>query len=447
MRTFHTGGIAGKYLTGVANVKQSRQANLQILHEDIKKGIINLEEAEGSERERVRSIQSMLKVLEDQVSGLLRVVELFEARKPKGQAIVTEHSGLIAAIESKGLRNVVIHTYQELNENLTHQGLGTDSVSAEDIIDDSGEVILKAGEQILDKAIRKIVLMGRKSVLVRKVHMVPYRGELEVVVNQEVHPGDRLTEGPLDPQKVLELQGTLGVQDYLVREVQSVYKSVGQDINDKHVEVIVRQMLRKRKVRHPGDSRFLPGQIVDKFVFEDENSRVSRTNPPGQQATADWVLLGITEASLATESFLSAASFQKTTRVLTEAAVRGKKDELVGLKENVIIGRLIPAGTGLPSYRSLELATRDGEPLIVEPPKRESLPRETLLEDDDEIALLGRTPGRPDPLPIDGFQMVEEMTTVGADDAGESNEFSDLLNSNIFANLDLGGDDIDLESE
>lgn len=445
MRTFHTGGIAGKYLTGVANVKQSRQANLQILHEDIKKGIINLEEAEGSERERVRSIQSMLKVLEDQVSGLLRVVELFEARKPKGQAIVTEHSGLIADIESKGLRNVVIHTTQELNEALAHQGLGTDSISAEDIIDENGEVILKAGEQILDKAIRKIVQMGRKSVLVRKVHMVPYRGELEVVKGQEVHPGDRLTEGPLDPQKVLELQGTLGVQDYLVREVQSVYKSVGQDINDKHVEVIVRQMLRKRKVRHPGDSRFLPGQIVDKFVFEDENARVSRQDPPGQQATADWVLLGITEASLATESFLSAASFQKTTRVLTEAAVRGKKDELVGLKENVIIGRLIPAGTGLPSYRSLELATPDGEPLIVEPPKRESAPRETLLEDDDEIALLGRTPGRPDPLPIDGFQMVEEMSTVGAEEAGETDELSDILSNNIFANLDLGGDDLDLE--
>src|SRR5579884_797404 len=169
--------------------------------------------------------------------------------------------------------------------------------------------------------------------------------------------------------KVLELQGIRGVQDYLVKEIQSVYKSQGVDINDKHVEVIVRQMLRKRKVRHPGDSRFLPGQIVDKFVFEDENTRVRNLN--GQEATADWVLLGITEASLATESFLSAASFQKTTRVLTEAAVRGKKDELVGLKENVILGRLIPAGTGLPRYRSLELSSAEGVPLVVEPIRRE----------------------------------------------------------------------------
>jgi DNA-directed RNA polymerase subunit beta' len=440
MRTFHTGGIAGKYLTSVANVKQKRQINLRELHDDIKKGIVNLEEAEGSERERVRSIQSVLKVLEDQVSGLLRVVELFEARKPKGQAIVTEHAGVVAAIENKGLRNVVIHTYQDLNENLPHCGLGTDCTSAEDILDSNSEVIVKAGELITDRALRKIVAMERKSVLVRKVHMVPYRGDLEVETDQEVHPGDRLTEGPLDPQKVLELQGTLGVQDYLVREVQSVYKSVGQDINDKHVEVIVRQMLRKRKVRHPGDSRFLPGQIVDKFVFEDENMRVSRLDPPGQQATADWVLLGITDASLATESFLSAASFQKTTRVLTEAAVRGKKDELVGLKENVIIGRLIPAGTGLPSYRSLELATPDGAPLIVEPPRREDLHREPLLdEDDDEIPLLGRSASRPDPLPMDGFQEVEEMSTVGGDDSGDADDVS-LSMQDIFAKLEIPGD-------
>jgi len=448
MRTFHTGGVAGKYLTSVANVKQKRQINLRELHDDIKKGIVNLEEAEGSERERVRSIQSVLKVLEDQVSGLLRVVELFEARKPKGQAIVTEHFGIVADIENKGLRNVVIYTNQDLNEALAHQGLGTDAISAEDILDEGGETILKSGEAITDKALRKIVGMGKKSVLVRKVHMVPYRGDLEVEKGQEVHPGDRLTEGPLDPQKVLELQGTLGVQDYLVREVQSVYKSVGQDINDKHVEVIVRQMLRKRKVRNPGDSRFLPGQIVDKFVFEDENTRVARMNPPGTQANADWVLLGITEASLATESFLSAASFQKTTRVLTEAAVRGKKDELVGLKENVIIGRLIPAGTGLPSYRSLELATPDGAPLIVEPPRREDIPRGPILdEEDDDIPLLGRTPSRPDPLPMDGFHEVEEMATVGADEAGNGDDVN-ISMEEIFAKLsNLGSDDLGIAEE
>ena len=164
MRTFHTGGIAGKYLTSVANVKQKRQINLRELHDDIKKGIVNLEEAEGSERERVRSIQSVLKVLEDQVSGLLRVVELFEARKPKGQAIVTEHSGLVADIENKGLRNVVINTSQDLDEALAHQGLGTDATLGEEILDDTGEVIVKVGEALTDKALRKIVLMEIKSV-------------------------------------------------------------------------------------------------------------------------------------------------------------------------------------------------------------------------------------------------------------------------------------------
>ena len=143
-------------------------------------------------------------------------------------------------------------------------------------------------------------------------------------------------------------------QNYVVREIQAVYKSQGVDINDKHIEVIARQMLRKRKIKNAGDSEFLPGQMVDKFEFIDANKRVNERDEPGTEATADWLLLGITEASLATDSFLSAASFQKTTRVLTEAAVRGKKDSLIGLKENVIIGRLIPAGTGLPQYRNIE---------------------------------------------------------------------------------------------
>jgi DNA-directed RNA polymerase subunit beta' len=440
MRTFHTGGVAGKYLTGVANVKSKRQATLRELHQDIQTGLVKFEEAEGSERERVRSIQAVLKVLEDQVSGLLRVVELFEARKPKGQAIVTEHAGTITAIESKGLRNVVIRTPQLLNEALAHQGLGTDAISADDIMDESGEPIVKAGEALTDKALKKIVQMGIKSVMLRKSYMVPYRGDLEVEPGQEVQPGDRLTEGPLDPQKVLELQGPRGVQSYLVQEVQSVYKSHGGvDINDKHIEVIVRQMLRKRKIRHPGNSRFLPGQIVDKFVFEDENTRVRNSN--GEEAKADWVLLGITEASLATESFLSAASFQKTTRVLTEAAVRGKKDDLVGLKENVIIGRLIPAGTGLPAYRSLELATPDGTPLIVEPSRSDERTLPLVEEEDDDIPLLGRTAGRPDPLPIDGMHEIEEMSTESAEDGApggyQADEGDDLM-ARLLAQMGSG---------
>jgi len=361
MRTFHTGGVAGKYLTGVANVKQKRQSNLRELHEDIRRGHVTFEDEGGSERERIRSVQAVLKVLEDTVGGLLRVVELFEARKPKGQAIITELGGKVIDIDAKGLRHVVLHANVRVDDVPSHL---VGEIPGENIATTDGVVITKAGEPVTEPQYRKIKNAGIKEVVLRKSILVPYRGELEVKTGDTVRPGDRLTEGPLDPQKVLELRGPRGVQDYLVREIQKVYKGQGVDINDKHVEVIVRQMLKKRRVRHPGESAFLPGQIVDKFVFEDENARLRDAN--SVEATADWVLLGITEASLATDSFLSAASFQKTTRVLTEAAVRGKKDELVGLKENVIIGRLIPAGTGLARYRMLEPATPAGEVIVVE---------------------------------------------------------------------------------
>jgi len=358
MRTFHTGGVAGKYLTGVAEVKKKKQESLRELHDDIRRGLVSIEEGvEGAERERVRAVQAMLKVLEDQVRGLLRVVELFEARKPKGQAIITEVGGKIVDIETKGLKRVVIHT----DVPLTDSRLVSGEVAAEDIIDpQKGEVAVAAGSEVSDKMARKLQDAGVEVVKIRKTHLVPYRGNLEVEVGDEVIPGQRLTEGPLDPQKVLELQGVHGIMDYLVREIQNVYKSQGVDINDKHIEIIVRQMLKKRRIIDPGDAKFLPGQIVDRFQFEAENTRVRRVSPTANEATAEWVLLGITEASLATESFLSAASFQKTTRVLTEAAVKGKRDNLVGLKENVIIGRLIPAGTGLPRYRNLEAVLEDG---------------------------------------------------------------------------------------
>ena len=377
MRTFHSGGIAQKQLTGVANVRARKQEALKELHNDISRGLVSLEPNEetqattatGVDRERVRAVQAVLKVLEDQVGGLLRVVELFEARKPKGQAIVTEFAGIVAEIEQKGLRRVIIHTPYPIEET-TGTALSGETL-AEDLYlgphaDTEGMTpsaakrateipeTLTAGTEITDKHIKKIKEVGITEIKIRKAILVPYRGQLQVKQGDIVEAGDRLTEGPLDPQKVLDLQGIRGVQNYVVREIQAVYKSQGVDINDKHIEVIARQMLRKRRIKNAGDSEFLPGQMVDKFEFIDSNNRVSEMDPPGTESTADWLLLGITEASLATDSFLSAASFQKTTRVLTEAAVRGKKDSLIGLKENVIIGRLIPAGTGLPQYRNLE---------------------------------------------------------------------------------------------
>ncbi len=382
MRTFHSGGIAQKQLTGVANVRARKQEALKELHNDISRGLVSLDSsteeptaattATGVDRERVRAVQAVLKVLEDQVGGLLRVVELFEARKPKGQAIVTEYSGKVAEVELKGLRRVIIHTFLTLDPN-TNSGVSGETL-AEDLYlgahpdEDALEKMtptqakrateipetLPAGTELTDKHLKKIREAEMTEVLVRKAILVPYRGQLQVKEGDMVEAGDRLTEGPLDPQKVLDLQGIRGVQNYIVREIQAVYKSQGVDINDKHIEVIARQMLRKRRIKNNGDADFLPGQMVDKFEFTDANAKVLEMDPPGTEATADWLLLGITEASLATDSFLSAASFQKTTRVLTEAAVRGKKDSLIGLKENVIIGRLIPAGTGLPQYRNIE---------------------------------------------------------------------------------------------
>jgi DNA-directed RNA polymerase subunit beta' len=357
MRTFHTGGVAGKYLTGVAEVKKKKQESLRELHDDIRKGLVSIEEGvEGMEREKVRAVQAVLKVLEDQVRGLLRVVELFEARKPKGQAIITEVGGKVVDIETKGLKRVVIHTPVSTANWSDVSG----EVAAEDIIDPhTGEPVVAAGSEVTDKIAKKLPDMGVETVILRKTHLVPYRGNLEVEPGMEVRAGDRLTEGPLDPQKVLELQGVHGIMEYLVREIQQVYKSQGVDINDKHVEVIVRQMLKKRKVLDPGDTDLLPGQTVDKFELQGENQRVEMAG--GRPARAEYLLLGITEASLATESFLSAASFQKTTKVLTDAAVKGKEDHLVGLKENVIIGRLIPAGTGMVPYREMKVRPTDGD--------------------------------------------------------------------------------------
>src|SRR5699024_2899537 len=185
-------------------------------------------------------------------------------------------------------------------------------------------------------------------------YAVPYNARLKVAVGDTVEAGQELTEGSIDPKELLKVQGVEGVQSYLLREVQRVYRMQGVEIGDKHVEVMVRQMLRKVKILQSGDTNVLPGSLVEIHQFKEENNKVLKS---GQEpAVGEPVLLGITKASLETESFLSAASFQETTRVLTDAAIKGKTDELLGLKENVIIGKLIPAGTGMQRYRKLESA-------------------------------------------------------------------------------------------
>lgn len=239
---------------------------------------------------------------DDITQGLPRVEELFEARRPKGLAIISEIPGTVKLADSKKKREVII--------------------TAED-----GET---------------------------KSYQIPYGSRIKVFDGDVVEAGDELTEGSVNPHDILKIKGIRGVQAYLLQEVQRVYRMQGVDINDKHIEVIVRQMMRKVKIEDAGDTNLLPGGLVDIFEFERENDKAVEAGLT--PATGERTLLGITKASLATESFLSAASFQETTRVLTEAAIKGKVDPLLGLKENVIIGKLIPAGTGMSRYKDISIS-------------------------------------------------------------------------------------------
>ena len=238
---------------------------------------------------------------EDITQGLPRVEELFEARKPKGLAVISGISGAISINDTKKRREIIVRN-------------------------DNGEA---------------------------ETHPIPYGARLKVADGDTVEAGDELTEGSINPNDILKIKGIKGVQNYLTKEVQMVYRLQGVEISDKHIEIIIRQMLKKCKIEDAGDTEMLPGSLVDIFEFEKTNQATAEAGL--RQATAKRVLLGITKSSLATDSFLSAASFQETTRVLTDAAIKGKLDPLLGLKENVIIGKLIPAGTGMRRYKNIEV--------------------------------------------------------------------------------------------
>jgi DNA-directed RNA polymerase subunit beta' len=216
-----------------------------------------------------------------------------------------------------------------------------------------------------------------------RVYEVPAGKHLRVHEGDRVRAGDRLTEGPVSPHEILGIKGPRAVQEYLLNEVQEVYRLQGVRINDKHIGVIVRQMLQKIRVTDPGETTFLEGETVDRLSFREENERVLRRK--GGPATAEPVLLGITKASLSTRSFFSAASFQETTRILTDAAIRGARDELIGLKENIIIGHLIPAGTGHYRYVDLEIQAPEGFEPPPAPEPVEVVPEAILVgaADDD----------------------------------------------------------------
>src|SRR5207302_1883139 len=244
-------------------------------------------------------------------------------------------------------KKVLVEAGQEIEEGVAEEieEAGVPGVSARSVLTCKAQVTEAKGA-------RKIVVSGRDD---EREYSVAYGVRIRIADGDRVSAGDQLTEGSVNPHDILRIKGLAAVQGYLVQEIQSVYRSQGVDINDKHIEIIVRQMLRRVKVEEPGDTEFLPCELVDIFALEEENARAMAQGK--EPATARPVLLGITKASLATDSFLSAASFQETTRVLTDAATKGKVDPLLGLKENVIIGKLIPAGTGMQRYRSIKLAT------------------------------------------------------------------------------------------
>ena len=241
---------------------------------------------------------------DDITQGLPRVEELFEARKPKGLAIITEFAGTATISDTKKKREIIVTN------------------------DQTGE---------------------------SKAYLIPYGSRIKIQDGVYLEAGDELTEGSVNPHDILKIKGLRAVQDYMIQEVQRVYRLQGVEINDKHIEVIVRQMLKKIRIEERGDTEFLPGTMVDVLEFNEVNEQMEAEGK--EPATGEQIMLGITKASLATEYFLSAASFQETTKVLTEAAIKGKVDHLIGLKENVIIGKHIPAGTGMKKYRDVQLNT------------------------------------------------------------------------------------------
>jgi len=313
---------------------------------------------------------------EDITQGLPRVEELFEARIPKGQAIMTEIDGTVEVVRGADESIRVVVTHREayntpIKLTAQHEVLVS---NGDEVTDGQVLAVLEADDERIEvksPAAGRITKRGSTLTLHSeevdtREYPVPHFARLKVDTGDEVSAGDPITEGSLNPKDLLAIKGVDTVQRFLVAEVQKVYRSQGVTINDKHVEIIVRQMLRKVTVDSPGDTELLPSELIDRFEFEETNNRILAEG--GEPATAQTVLLGVTKASLNTSSFLAAASFQETTRVLTEAAINGAKDHLLGLKENVIIGKLIPAGTGaearaLAAARARELPPEEAEAL------------------------------------------------------------------------------------
>ena len=298
----------------------------------------------------------------DITQGLPRVEELFEARVPKGKALISEIDGVVEVIRGENRSQKVKVTSRDIFDT-TYPIPSKHAVAVADgsQVAEGTELIRGVDEHGNEVSIRAryagSVKVDAKSILVRSTdddsreYPIPVSAQIKVRDGDHVSAGDKISEGSISPQELLLVRGRDDVQNYLVREVQRVYRTQGVDINDKHIEVIVRQMMRKVRIDNAGDTDLLPGEIVSQLEWEESNARA--LSEGGEPAIAQTVLLGLIKAALNTASWLSAASFQETTRVLTEAAISGKIDRLRGLKENVIIGKLIPAGTGLDYYQKL----------------------------------------------------------------------------------------------
>jgi DNA-directed RNA polymerase subunit beta' len=372
----------------------------------------------------------------DITAGLPRVEELFEARVPKGKAEISHIDGVVEIVRDVQTK-VKVTSRESYDTSLAvptdaeYLAAPGDAVEANQLLarsdgrDGLTEVLSPAKGFLIREGDALIV---RAEDVVEREYVIPHNAKLKVENGQEIRAGDAITDGPINPQEYLDTRGKDAVQRYLVKEVQKVYRSQGVTINDKHIEIIVRQMLRKVRIDQPGDVALLPTELIDRLEFEEVNNRVLAEG--GEPATAQTVLLGVTKASLNTSSFLAAASFQETTRVLTEAAINGAKDHLIGLKENVIIGKLIPAGTGAPANiaaaqerrRRAALEALAGEAIEGLPGEREYNP---FLEDGTSRTGEEETAG-----------LASLLATTPADDADDQEP----------ANLFLAETDLDIDA-
>jgi DNA-directed RNA polymerase subunit beta' len=386
---------------------------------------------------------------EDITTGLPRIEELFEARDPKGEAIMGDIDGVVHVVVEDGQRKIKVTAGRvEMEEYempprakaLVKEG---DFAPAGTVLfhdKEGNDVVTHHGGEVVreDRTIRI-----RRELKDERVYEPPAASRLRVEEGQKVQAGDQLTEGAKNPHRILQILGRDAAQVYLVEEIQRVYRSQGVNINDKHIEMILRQMFRRVRVKSTGDTDFLPGQLVDRLAFEDVNEKITAAD--GKPAMAQPILLGVTKASLSTESFLSASSFQHTISVLSQAAIEGKRDELYGLKENVIIGKLIPAGTGYRPRKRAEIA----EMTIGKMGRREHKLDEDIRLEDEELAevevldeeLIGEVELEAEPT----AEAEVEPTVAEAEEEAEANEEAEEAEVEDEENLDIEMEEGSLE--